>query len=77
MHANSNANALSKAMNTQEIRNVLAGMNRLKGQLIRVSNTDPLGKTKRYNTSRRLENLRLKLRRLHDKAYRNFISKKH
>ena len=77
MHANSNANALSKAMNTQEIRNVLASMNRVKGQMVRVSNTDPRLKTKMYNAGRRLENLRLKLRRLHDKAYRNFMSKKH
>lgn len=76
MHANSNANALSKAMNTQEIRNVLASMNRVKAQMIRISNTDPKLKTKMYDAGRRLENMRMKVRRMQDKAYRNFMAKK-
>ena len=76
MHANSNANALSRALNTEEIRNVLARMNRIKGQMIRTSNTDPRLKTKIYDAGRRLENLRMKLRRMQNKAYRNFVAKR-
>jgi len=63
--------------NTHEIRKVLTRMNRIKGQMLRVSNTDPRLKTKIYNAGRRLENLRLILRRMQNKAYSNFISKKH
>ena len=76
MHSNSNANALSRALNTQEIRNVLVRMNRIKGQMIRTSNTDPKLRAKMYDAGRRLENLRLKLRRMQNKAYRNFVAKR-
>ena len=76
MHANSNANALSKAMNTQETRNLLNRMNRIKAQMIRVSNTDPKLKTKMYDAGRRLDILRRILRRAQDKAYRNYMAKK-
>ena len=75
MHANSNANALSKAMNTQETRNLLSQMNRIKAQMIRISNTDPKLKTKMYDAGRRLDILRRILRRAQDKAYRNFVGK--
>ena len=72
MHANSNANALSKAMNTQKTQNLLNRMNRIKAQMIRVSNTDPKLKTKMYDAGRRLDILRRILRRAQDKAYRNY-----
>ena len=76
MHANSNANALSKAMNTQKTQNLLNRMNRIKAQMIRVSNTDPKLKTKMYDAGRRLDILRRILRRAQDKAYRNYMAKK-
>ena len=72
MHANSNANALSKAMNTQETRNLLNRMKRIKDEMIRVPNTDPKLKTKMYDAGRRLDILRRILRRAQDKAYRNY-----
>lgn len=76
MHANSNANALSKAMNTQETRSLLSRMNAIKAQMIRISNNDPKLMMKMNNAGRRLENMRMKLRRAQNKAYSNFMAKK-
>jgi len=76
MHANSNANALSKAMNTRETRSLLSRMNAIKAQMIRISNNDPNIMMKMNNAGRRLENLRTKLRSVQNKAYRNYMAKK-
>jgi len=76
MHANSNANALSKAMNTRETRSLLSRMNAIKAQMIRISNNDPKLMMKMNNAGRRLENLRTKLRLEQNKAYRNYMAKK-
>ena len=76
MHANSNANALSKAMNTRETRSLLSQMNAIKAQMIRISNNDPKLMMKMNNAGRRLENLRTKLRLEQNKAYRNYMAKK-
>jgi hypothetical protein len=76
MHANSNANALSKAMNTRETRSLLSQMNAIKARMIRVSNTDPKIMMKMNNAGRRLDILRTKLRSAQNKAYSNFMAKK-
>jgi len=76
MHANSNANALSKAMNTRETRSLLSQMNAIKAQMIRISNNDPKLMMKMNNAGRRLDNMRMKLRRAQNKAYSNFMAKK-
>lgn len=76
MHANSNANALSKAMNTRETRSLLRQMNTIKAQMIRISNNDPNIMMKMNNAGRRLENLRTKLLSVQNKAYRNYMAKK-
>lgn len=56
------------ANGNSEIRNVLVRMNRIKGQMLRISNTDPRLKVKMYNSVRRLDNLRRDLRRLQNAA---------
>ena len=71
----SNANNLARAMNTHEARNVLAQMNRVKARMIKTENTDPRLRVKMHDMTRQLENLRLKLRRIHNKAYRNYMNK--
>jgi len=76
MHANSNANALSKAMNTRETRSLLSRMNAIKAQMIRISNNDPKLMMKMNNAGRRLDILRRNLRLAQDKAYRNYMAKK-
>jgi len=76
MHANSNANALSKAMNTPNTRNLLSQMNAIKYRMINISNNDPNIMMKMNNAGRRLENLRTKLRLEQNKAYRNYMAKK-
>jgi DNA-directed RNA polymerase subunit H (RpoH/RPB5) len=72
MHANSNANALSKAMNTRETRSLLSRMNAIKAQMIRISNNDPKLMMKMNKAGLLLENMRMKLRRAQNKAYRNY-----
>jgi len=76
MHANSNANALSKAMNTRKTRSLLSKMNSIKAQMIRISNNDPKLMMKMNKAGLLLENLRMKLRSAQNEAYRNFMAKK-
>ena len=76
MHANWNANALSKAMNTRKTRSLLSKMNSIKAQMIRISNNDPKLMMKMNKAGLLLENLRMKLRSAQNEAYRNFMAKK-